>query len=96
MQMPFGKHAGEEIANVPRPYLSWALENMDDMKPELRAAIESTLRDTAPPPAKEPSRTKPRNTTAGGDPLVEAITRLTEAVDRLTDEIKINNFYPSK
>ncbi len=29
MQMPFGKHAGKELADIPRAYLVWALENLE-------------------------------------------------------------------
>jgi uncharacterized protein (DUF3820 family) len=28
--MPFGKHAGEDIVDVPTSYLEWFLENIDD------------------------------------------------------------------
>ena len=29
MEMPFGKHEGEEIADLPIPYVKWCLENLD-------------------------------------------------------------------
>lgn len=35
-KMPFGKHRGELISNIPRSYLQWALANMTDLDPDLR------------------------------------------------------------
>ena len=39
MIMPFGKHAGTPIHEIPRGYLRWALANLD-LSPELRQAME--------------------------------------------------------
>ena len=33
-RMPFGKHKGELMTEVPRSYWKWALENMDSLNPE--------------------------------------------------------------
>jgi len=41
--MPFGKHRGEPLVAVPRSYKTWALNNIDDMDPDLRWSIEKTL-----------------------------------------------------
>jgi len=41
--MPFGKHKGEKIANVPKPYLSWMLNKMDGMDPDLRHSAKLHL-----------------------------------------------------
>lgn len=30
MQMPFGKHKGEDIEDLPSSYLKWLAENCDD------------------------------------------------------------------
>lgn len=30
MEMPFGKHKGEEIEDLPSSYLKWLAENMDN------------------------------------------------------------------
>lgn len=38
--MPFGKHSGMEIANLPPDYRAWALRNMTDLDVYLRRAIE--------------------------------------------------------
>ncbi len=43
LTMPFGKHAGTPLAEVPRDYLAWALRNMADMDPDLRASIEASV-----------------------------------------------------
>tara|TARA_R110002051_G_scaffold311242_1_gene384931 strand:- start:202 stop:357 length:156 start_codon:yes stop_codon:yes gene_type:complete len=29
MEMPFGKHEGEEIEDLPIPYVKWCLKNLD-------------------------------------------------------------------
>ena len=38
--MPFGKHRGERLENVPRSYIRWALNNMDALDDDLRASME--------------------------------------------------------
>ncbi len=32
MKMPWGKHAGEEIEDLPDIYLKWLAENLDESK----------------------------------------------------------------
>ncbi|MCY1465055.1 hypothetical protein D9M71_831560 [compost metagenome] len=41
--MPFGKHKGAKLCNLPKDYVSWALKNMDALNPDLRAALEAQL-----------------------------------------------------
>lgn len=41
--MPFGKHKGKAMKDVPKSYLTWALGNMTNLDPELRAAFEGAL-----------------------------------------------------
>lgn len=41
--MPWGKHKGKPLNEVPRDYLKWAVNNADAMSAELRAAIETEL-----------------------------------------------------
>jgi len=41
--MPFGKHRGEPLIAVPQGYKSWALKNIGDMDPDLRASIEKSM-----------------------------------------------------
>lgn len=42
MIMPFGKHKGREVADLPRTYLEWLLTKVE-LRPETRAAVESAL-----------------------------------------------------
>lgn len=69
--MPFGKHRGKPITQVPAGYLMWMLENIADLRPATRAAIEAHLHPPelplegrepdeptptpAPPPAPSPA-----------------------------------------
>lgn len=54
--MPWGKHKGKPLNEIPRDYLVWAVENAEIMKPELRREIETflglPLGSTGPPPSK--------------------------------------------
>ena len=43
MIMPFGKHRGKQLRDVPEPYLVWVLDNCNDISPTLRWAIEEVL-----------------------------------------------------
>ena len=50
--MPFGKHKGEKIDDVPLSYFQWALKNMDSLKedadnfdPDFAATIAQTLKN---------------------------------------------------
>ena len=42
-RLPFGKHRGQLIADVPISYLQWAIRNMIDLDPDVRFAIESQI-----------------------------------------------------
>src|SRR5208283_3515914 len=41
--MPWRKHKGTPIDQVPRDYLIWVVRNADALKPELRKEIEDEL-----------------------------------------------------
>lgn len=43
MVLDFGKYKGRAIVEVHSKYLEWCLENMDNLKPELRKAFEDEL-----------------------------------------------------
>ncbi len=47
MKLPFGKHKGEEIEDVPSPYLRWFTENVsergDDGKP--RSGVVEAIKE---------------------------------------------------
>ena len=55
MIMPFGKHRGKPIQNVPGDYLRWVLKNCSNATPQLRRAIERELRPDVPPSRTVPS-----------------------------------------
>lgn len=38
--MPFGKHRGKVISDMPKSYISWAINNLTDIDPYLRKALE--------------------------------------------------------
>jgi len=62
--MPFGKHSGVPIAEVPPPYLRWMYQNCDfSYYPELQRALEHLLNippdssiRTGPPPQENPAQ----------------------------------------
>ena len=42
-RMPFGKHKGDLITEVPVPYLQWCLDKMDNLHDETRKIIEAEV-----------------------------------------------------
>jgi hypothetical protein len=65
--MPFGKHKGERLEDIPPDYLEWCLENLEDIDFTLRQAMLRAL--GRPRPAPGPS--------AGGE-IRPALARLEE------------------
>ncbi len=54
-QMPFGKHKGKLLTEVPAEYLKWVLETVDDLAPWLEKGIEKALsRPARIAPARPP------------------------------------------
>jgi exodeoxyribonuclease X len=43
LRMPFGKHKGELIEDLPEDYLYWCLENVEDLSPALQEEMEKQL-----------------------------------------------------
>ena len=43
MTMPFGKYKGRPLNRVPDDYLTWCLDECDNISPTLRRAIENHL-----------------------------------------------------
>jgi exodeoxyribonuclease X len=41
--MPFGKHKGQLLEDIPKSYLQWLLQNSDNMQPNLREAIDKLV-----------------------------------------------------
>jgi hypothetical protein len=60
-RMPFGKHKGRLIADVPTGYLQWMLDTIHDLRPSLRYEVEQELRrrDFDPPPEREANDPSP-------------------------------------
>ena len=42
-RISFGKHKGTKLRDVPKSYLSWALREMKELDPELRAAFQAIV-----------------------------------------------------
>lgn len=42
--MPFGKHKGKLISDLPRNYVAWALLNIQNLEPPLREALEKRIK----------------------------------------------------
>lgn len=67
MTMPFGKHKGEHVNDVPLDYLMWVVENCDLRSETLAAAIHArihgrqsrTSSSHSPPPPPPPPRPDP-------------------------------------
>lgn len=44
MLMPFGKHAGKRLCEIPGNYLRWCVRKLRDLDPALRKAMNAELR----------------------------------------------------
>lgn len=40
IRMPFGKHKGEMVDDLPLDYIEWLLTNIDNLREELKAELE--------------------------------------------------------
>ncbi len=43
MRMPFGKHKGELVEDLPSDYVEWILENVERITPDLQTELEKQL-----------------------------------------------------
>ena len=43
--MPFGKHRGKALSEIPVDYLLWCLDNMTALSRHLRRAIETVVEE---------------------------------------------------
>lgn len=41
--MPFGKHKGEKIEDLPTDYIEWCLENVERLSPSIQKEMENQL-----------------------------------------------------
>jgi hypothetical protein len=72
LTMPFGKYKHWLLRDVPSSYLCWCLEECDNLRPGLKAAIRAKLADRfGPRPGGAPAGRDVREVAAG----VEAIYR---------------------
>lgn len=58
MIMPFGRHRGKRLEDIPASYLRWAIENCSSASPALLAEMRRVLRaseDSAPSPLALPT-----------------------------------------
>ena len=49
MIMPFGRHRGKPLEEIPADYLEWILDNCTNLTPRLRSAIGRTLGNAESP-----------------------------------------------
>lgn len=80
-RMPFGKHEGKPIEQVPRDYLRWVLLNVKVLEPPLREAITNRLRSGVP--AVKAVDLRPRRNAGGG--RLEAIRTANSLRDKIRD-----------
>jgi exodeoxyribonuclease X len=43
MKMPFGKHKGTPLDELPLDYMTWILENLSDMRDDLREELQNQV-----------------------------------------------------
>lgn len=55
--MPFGKHRGHYLRDIPGGYLFWVIEECEQCNPELRVAIRQELARRILPRTYSPQRT---------------------------------------
>ena len=47
MQMPFGKHRGEQLGNIPRDYLLWVPRQLQQLVPDAAERNQADTRNRA-------------------------------------------------
>lgn len=70
-RMPFGKHKGELLEDVPESYLRWLLRNCD-LGPVIRGAILETLGEEDDDEPEPPRQAPPRQAPPGSKETMEA------------------------
>ena len=59
MRMPFGKHAGKELTDIPTSYLLWTIRARRTLDPALRRAIRQVLGERGCAPGVEAQAATP-------------------------------------
>lgn len=75
MKMPFGKHKGTDLEDVPEDYLMWVLDRCDAAGPTLKQAIRQIL-------GLEPEQEQARPPPPPGVPLGRVRAMVMEAVKK--------------
>ena len=73
MDMPFGKHKGTPLEDLPRDYLDW-LNALEDLRPPLRSAVDREIERRA---ENDKQKSIPRSRTMTPDlvPFAEEIVK---------------------
>lgn len=89
-RMPFGKHKGELLVEIPLPYLQWCLDNMDGLHDETREIIKAEVkrdRNSEPDP-KPDDKTQPEKSGPTREALLKEIPELERECATLYEEFK--------
>jgi Putative quorum-sensing-regulated virulence factor len=70
MQMPFGKHRGEELEDLPEDYIHWLVTEFDGLRPYLRQRLEEELqkREEEDRARRQQRKNQSRASTSNGGP----------------------------
>lgn len=84
VKMPFGKHKGLDLHDVPDSYLLWVLGNVETLSPILRGCIERHLgvEETADPPRDPWHVRTPGGADAPPKPTLAAIEEVVSTMRR--------------
>lgn len=78
MKMPFGKHKGRPLKDVPDDYLLWVVDNCKSVSPTLLQAIKVRLEVESPEPSAKAKRQQQPNTEASNAAIARAKAELNE------------------
>lgn len=89
VRMPFGKHRGKLLGDVPVSYLAWLLRECGNMEPPLRDAVDAELRERM---GAEPPRSPSSGVTRDGS---HAVIELKSAIRSWYREMALR-FHPDR
>lgn len=87
-RMPFGKHKGEFIVDVPIPYLQWCLDKMDNLHDETRKIIEDRIKEPEPDPEPD-DKNRPEPGDPAREDMIAEIPELEAELGKLNDDFKV-------